>query len=305
MKKLALGLLLVGCGQPHVEVSPTSTPSSLAVVATPISTPTPAKQDDITVLTGNHSDLGLTIQSRIDLLMAHLIASGKKRMTASWDVFPQGDGTYEVSYIISTIPKTVAARASATPIDNRAPREGGKARLDPFSQPPRAKRPDDAIVLTWIVNPAANAYLAKDVQTRALLSLPPQLDPKALEGVLPEKWQSSAPPPARATPPETKTATPPPEVNSPIPSPPAPTERMPSVEPDRRSKTPPFKFEGFIGSGIERKAIFSRGGEHVSLGVGGSISGFKVKSMADDEILLKRGSDVTRLIPGQTWDPGS
>lgn len=299
MKRLALGLLLVGCTQPRVEVTPSSTPTPIVASVTPTSTPTPAKEDDITVLTGNHTDLGLTIQTRLDLLMAHLIASGKKRMTASWDVFPQGDGTYEVTYVISTIQKTVAAQTPAAPVDNRAPREGGKARPDPFSPPPRPKLPEDAIVLTWIVNPAANTYVPKDAPTRAFLALPPQLDTQALEAALPEKWKTGAgtiPVEPSAMPAET-----PPPTPQAVPPPPV---RLPSVEPERQSNSPPVKFEGFLGSGSGRKAIFSRGGQHESLGVGGTIFGYKIKSMADDEVVLKHGPDTTRLIPGQTWDPG-
>ena len=121
-----------------------------------------------------------------------------------------------------------------------------------------------------------------------------------MEKALPEKWRAGTPPlsslpsPAQAAQPA---------VATPIPSvpPPAPA-RMPSVEPQLQQITVPIKFEGFLGTGSDRKAIFSKGREHITLGIGSSIGGYKIKSMAEDELVLQRRSEVNRLIPGQTWE---
>ena len=246
-------------------------------------------------MTGLHLESGLSNQARIDILMSHLALNGKKRLVSSWDVYPQESGEYEVSYIVSTIAKQAASpspspsSAQGSPTPRRA--------VDPFARPQREKPPADALVLTWTVNPAKSVCQPKDERTRSLLSLPPQLDSGSLEDLLPEKWRA----PASA------------ELEAPLPEPTAapdiPQKKAPQVKPKETPDAPqakqqePIKFAGFIGEGKERRAILSRGAEHYSLAPGDRFSGFLVKSFDEDEMVLQRGQDTLRLVPGQAWEP--
>lgn len=230
----------------------------------------------MTSMAAYSTNLGLTNQARVDMLMNQLLAGGKKRLVANWEVFPQADGTYEVCFTIDSIArKQVAERPKA-----RAAGEG------PFGNPGARRPKSNGVRLSWVVDPVKKTCVANDDRTRALQALQPRLSSEGLDQVLPATWRVGV-----VAPPAAPVTLPPPISNEP--DPPAP-----AVE----AETPqqPAQFSGFVGSDGERKAIIQQGGQHLTLGLGDRFGAYKVKSVAGDELVLEREGETLRLIPGQT-----
>lgn len=116
---------------------------------------------------------GLTQQARTDLVMQHLIKSGRKRMLANWEISQVSASLFEVCFSIAPIDQVVAISQNQQSLKRPS--------SDPFSRPPKAERPADGIYFIWTVDIEKNTVVASNAHAKALQELAPQLPSNDLD----------------------------------------------------------------------------------------------------------------------------
>lgn len=281
MKRWLAFVLLAGCqsaAAPPTSPSPTAvvvsesaspvvTASAPVVATAPVVAP-PVGVNEAVRAVAQFVHHGMTNQGRCDMLVAHLNATGKNQLWLTWECYPAATGSYEVTYVIEPMSNFTSGKTGSV----------GK-RGNPFDRPKRVH--NNGVYLEWLYDARKGTCVARNERTSTLMELKPVLDEGGLERALPAGWRGAP------------VAVPPVVVAAPV----IPVAPAPSVSAD------PVQFTGFLGEGRARRAVLTQSGETFAVGAGDKVGGYRVKSVAEDELELAQGEDTVRLMPGQVWTP--
>lgn len=147
---------------------------------------------------------------------------------------------------------------------------------------------DKTMPAVWKVDAESRTCTPANALAKSLEALEARLDTGKLAADLPKGWSPARPSPTQPT------AVPPPPVAAP-PPPPAPRPPVPvPARPQASAQPGTITLQGVMQTDTAR-ALISRGNEHLTVGVGDEVGGYRVESIQEGRVVLGGASGRLEL----------